>query len=455
MARARVLISLVRQKVRSADDVGISAGCWLRNVTTHAVSPVDSSVGTAARNATSWWSANPTALGIPQRIRHYVECYKELSKFRLSALVVSTAAAGFVLGSPETIDWASCAWTSFGTMASAASANAFNQVIEVRQDALMKRTMRRPLPSGRMSRAHALAFAVAAGVAGVGVLSYKANNLAASLSAANIFLYAGIYTPLKQIHMVNTWVGAVVGAVPPLIGWAAASGYLDAGAWVLAAGLYLWQIPHFMALAWLCRKDYAIGGYKMISLADATGRRTAAACLRNCFYMMPLGALAVHQGVTSHGFYYEAALISGVMALAASTFYHRPSTNAARLMFRASLLHLPVLMGAMLLHRMPHEPQGGERRSLLQMLPPSPADALSSLPVRLLAPHDSAAGSSKAAVVSHGAAGPGAAGSKEGETEEAGKGKGMAGSGSALPVLSAAPFPFLPIPSSRPRMRET
>eukprot|EP00191_Tetraselmis_sp_GSL018_P003206 CAMPEP_0177604474 /NCGR_PEP_ID=MMETSP0419_2-20121207/16139_1 /TAXON_ID=582737 /ORGANISM="Tetraselmis sp., Strain GSL018" /LENGTH=354 /DNA_ID=CAMNT_0019098463 /DNA_START=467 /DNA_END=1529 /DNA_ORIENTATION=- len=246
------------------------------------------------------------------------------------------------------------AWTSLGTLGAAACANTLNQVYEAKPDSLMKRTMKRPLPSGRISRPHALAFAAAAGTAGVWVLATKANALTAGLGLCNIGLYAAVYTPLKAVSVANTWVGAVVGAVPPLMGWAAAAGDLTPGAAALAGVLYWWQMPHFLALAWMCREDYAAGGYRMLSLLDASGRRTAACALRNCAYLMPLGILAVCLGVTTDAFAYENAIISGGMAATAAAFYQSPSTRAARVLFRASLLHLPLLMGAMILHRVPN-----------------------------------------------------------------------------------------------------
>ena len=219
--------------------------------------------------------------------------------------MTSTAAAGYASASEERIDWGGMGWTCAGTMLAAASANALNQVYEIVNDGRMKRTANRPLPGGRMSRLHALAFAALAGVGGVWLLAEKTNNTAAALGAANIFLYAAVYTPLKQISVVNTWIGAVVGAVPPLMGWAAASGGLDVGAIILASGVYFWQLPHFMALAWMCRADYLAGGYRMLSLIDPTGKRTAACALRNCFYLLPLGALATWLGVTTPYFAYE------------------------------------------------------------------------------------------------------------------------------------------------------
>ncbi|KAF6176675.1 hypothetical protein GIB67_034537 [Kingdonia uniflora] len=209
-----------------------------------------------------------------------------------SLLVVATSRAGFVLGSGNVVDFAGLCWTCTGTMMVAASANSLNQVFEKSNDAKMKRTMQRPLPSGRISLPHAAIWASSVGVAGTTLLACQANILAAGLAATNLALYAFMYTPLKQIHPLNTWVRAIVGAIPPLLGWAAASGEISLNGMILPAALYFWQIPHFMALAYLCRNDYAAGGFKMFSLADASGRRTALVALRNCFYLLPIGFLA-------------------------------------------------------------------------------------------------------------------------------------------------------------------
>jgi protoheme IX farnesyltransferase len=237
----------------------------------------------------------------------------------------------------------------------ACSANAFNQIMEDANDSRMKRTMRRPLPSGRMSLPHAVAFAVAMGVGGVATLAYQTNALSAELGAANLLLYTLVYTPLKQIHWINTWVGAVVGAVPPLMGWAAATGQIDAGGWILGALLYFWQIPHFMALAFLCRRDYAAGRYKMISLGDLSGRRTALASLRNCIYLLPMGFLAQDCNVVASGsFGMQMLLLSAGFGASATTFYLSPTSVTARKMFRASLLYLPIVMAAMIYQRIPN-----------------------------------------------------------------------------------------------------
>lgn len=300
--------------------------------------------------------SEPSFSALVSAAKAQLQCYFELSKVRLSLLVVTTASAGYVMGSPETVDFSGLAWTSLGTMMAAASANSLNQIFEISNDSVMKRTMKRPLPSGRMTRNHALVWAVSVGAAGISLLAYKANDLTAGLGAANIGLYAFLYTPLKQLHPINTWVGALVGALPPLMGWTAAAGQLDPGAYVLASALFIWQIPHFMALAWLCRNDYIAGGYKMLSINDATGRRTAATALRNCFYLAPLGFLAAYCGTTSSTFAYENLLLTAGMTAGAITFYRQPSTQSARTLFRYSLLYLPLFMTAMLVHRLPHSP---------------------------------------------------------------------------------------------------
>lgn len=254
------------------------------------------------------------------------------------------------------MDKAGLALTSLGTALCAASANTLNQAYEVVSDARMARTAARPLPSGRLTRAHALWFAAVTGVAGVAGLSTFVNDLAAGIGLGTILLYAAIYTPLKAVTPAATWVGAAVGAAPPLLGWAGAAGALQPGAAVLGLGLYFWQLPHFMALARLGRADYAAGGLKMLCHADPTGRRVAGCALRNALYLLPLGFAAVAAGAASSPFAPEAAVATGVFAAAAAAFYAKPSDANARLVFRASLLHLPVWMGAFLAHRIPNTP---------------------------------------------------------------------------------------------------
>lgn len=302
--------------------------------------------------------------GLVESIQHHGQCFWELSKARLSMLVVATSGAGFVLGSGASVDWATLSWTCAGTMMVAASANSFNQIFEVSNDAKMKRTMRRPLPCGRLSIPSAVTWAMCMGFTGSVLLALKANVLAAGLATSNIAFYALIYTPLKQIHPINTWVGAIVGAIPPLIGWAAATGQVTLEGLVLPAVLYFWQIPHFMALAYLCRNDYAAGGFKMLSLLDSTGVKTSLVALRNCFYLLPAGFVAYHWNITSAWFGLETALLTLGMGAAALLFYFNRNTKNAWRLFHASILYLPLLMIGMLFHRFPHTQLDGATTNL-------------------------------------------------------------------------------------------
>lgn len=309
-----------------------------------------STAGVGSAPSTGLQSSSTSSL---KQLRSLLKDYKQLSKFKLSALVVATAAAGFVTGSDEHVDWYKLTWTAAGTMGASACANTLNQWWEVPRDALMNRTRNRPLPRGSLSSRHALAFAAVTGGAGVACLLWKANSLTAALGAANIGLYAFVYTPLKAVSLCNTWVGAVVGAIPPLMGWAAARGTLDAGSLALAAACYFWQLPHFLSLSYYASADYARGGYAMLSLADPTGRRTAACCLRNSLYLLPAGLLAWHLGIADAYFASEAGIMAGIMAITAARFYKNPSNATARSVFRASLLYLPVFMIGLMVHRTP------------------------------------------------------------------------------------------------------
>ena len=260
--------------------------------------------GLSTASAASTSGRQAAAKGPMRGLKALLHDYKLLSKFKLSALVVLTSAGGFVAGSGESIDWAGLGWTALGTFGASACANTLNQLYEVSNDSRMTRTCNRPLPAGRLTRMHAAGFALTMGVMGLGVLHEKVrrahgggaitcgvctihaagpqyryakfqrililscftlqtNLLTTCLGASNIALYAGIYTPLKQLSVANTWVGALVGAIPPLMGWAAAAGSLEPGSAVLAIGLFSWQMPHFMALAWLCKDDYMRGGFKV------------------------------------------------------------------------------------------------------------------------------------------------------------------------------------------------
>jgi len=284
---------------------------------------------------------------------HWLRVYMELSKSRLSGLVVMTTGAGYAMASGP-LDPAVAAATLAGTFLCSASANSFNQIIEISRDASMNRTMRRPLPSGRISPMHATCWAGAAGVAGVGTLAVGANPLTAALGATTLGLYTLVYTPMKVQTPWNTWVGAVVGAIPPVMGWTAAGGaLLSAEAAALSSSLFLWQMPHFLALAWMYRTDYAQGGYKMVPLTDPTGQRTAALCLEYSVYLSLLPPACWATGVTSCMFAVESFAFNGLLLLAAFRFRqnHDRGQAHARRLFLASLAYLPVFFFCLLLHQ--------------------------------------------------------------------------------------------------------
>jgi|GEM_PF-185733 len=277
--------------------------------------------------------------------------YAQLSKARLSALVVLSSSAGFLLaGGPIAVD--TLAAVTIGTTLQACAANTFNQVYEIKTDGMMGRTRLRPLPSGRVTRAHAFGFGAASTVLGTGILAAFCNPLTAGLGLTNVFLYSCIYTPMKQKSIYNTWVGAVVGAIPPLMGYAAATGTIfSAEAAILSAGLFCWQFPHFFALAWLSKKDYLAGGHKMVPCFDPTGEQTGKLLTKYAVALAALPVASYSLGITSAMFPLESILFSGFFVHAAYQFKGAPSNTYARKVFRTSLWYLPLFMGLMIFHK--------------------------------------------------------------------------------------------------------
>ncbi len=308
-------------------------------------------------------------------IRRLWSLYMELGKSRLSGMVAMTAAAGYALAVPgtgEAFNFIALGWTAMGTMLCACAANALNQVIEIDRDALMPRTRNRPLPSGRISVMHATAMAIIWAGTGLTILAAQINLLTAALALLNIFLYLAIYTPLKTRSTLNTLVGAVVGAIPPLMGWTAARGDLSTAAYALAGVLLVWQVPHFLALAWMFRKDYALGGYRMLPLVDPTGRITSHVVLIWCLALLPVALCATLVGVS--GWTYGVGSIAlGLWLLALGLkLYQQRTDAAARKLFLASVIYLPLLMGLMVY----------DRPSLPDLYPPTQAQAAPSAPAK-------------------------------------------------------------------------
>jgi protoheme IX farnesyltransferase len=298
-------------------------------------------------------SANAAmATATPAR-RGWVATYLELTKARLSALVLLTTAVGYLTAELGDVAWSRLLWTIAGTALCAGCANALNQVFEAPRDGLMQRTRHRPLPARRMSAAHAFLVALALGYAGLTVLTLRVNLLAAGLALLTVLAYVAAYTPLKPRTTLNTLVGAICGAVPPMIGWAAARGTLDPGAWALAAILFVWQIPHFLALAWLYRADYERGGFAMLPLIDRTGRITTQVIVLTSAMLLPLGLLAVIHGVAGSLYAAGSLALGGGFVLLAARLHRDRSDANARGVFIASIAYLPLLLCLMVMDRGP------------------------------------------------------------------------------------------------------
>lgn len=275
----------------------------------------------------------------------------ELVKARLSGLVVLTTAAGFYLGSAGPVDWGRGVHTLVGTGLLAAGAAALNQYLERDLDARMDRTRDRPLPSGRVSPTTALLFG--AGCAGLGLawLVWWTPLAAAALGALTLALYLAVYTPLKRVSTLNTVVGAVPGAMPPLIGWAAASGGTDPGGWALFALQFFWQVPHFLAIAWLYREDYARAGFKMLPVVDPDGERTGLQSIGHSLGLLTASLSPFALGVAGPAALAGALLLGMAMLVLAVRFARRLDRGAARGLFLASVLYLPAVFGLMVLDR--------------------------------------------------------------------------------------------------------
>jgi len=265
--------------------------------------------------------------------------YGRLSKVRLGSMVVLSTIFGYLLA-PGAFDLAMFATTVVGTSFTVASANSINQYLEVEYDALMKRTKNRPLPAGHMSLNHALAFGVGTGALGTVILGTLVNPISATLAFANIILYTLVYTPMKRVHPLNTAVGAIVGAIPPLIGWAAQTGGIEFGAWVAFLVMALWQMPHFHALSWSLRFDYGGAGYRMLS--NVAPNRVPIHTFIYTVASLGLAPFAAYTGLATSHFALLGALPSLPWIYYSYQFYKHKSNVTARQSYKWSLYWLPI-----------------------------------------------------------------------------------------------------------------
>jgi protoheme IX farnesyltransferase len=283
----------------------------------------------------------------------------ELMKPELTGLSVLTVLCGYYLGTRGGVDILGFLWTGLGTMLVGGGAGALNQYIEREYDSMMKRTERRPLPARRLQPATVLLFGTTISVFGIVLLTTVVDVLTGLLATLTITSYLFVYTPLKRLTPHATLIGGVPGALPPLMGWTAASGRIELGGLVLFAILFFWQMPHFLSLAWMYKKDYARAGYRILSVLDADGKRTASHCFIHIITLIP-ATLALPLIGVSGWFYTASALVLGAFLLIYGYLFLRSAdgmegtvklNNWSRRLFFASLIYLPVLMIGMVIDK--------------------------------------------------------------------------------------------------------
>jgi protoheme IX farnesyltransferase len=282
-----------------------------------------------------------------------IAAYISLTKPRIVLMVLVTVGVGFVLGARGSAHPATLVLTLIGTALVASSASALNQWLERARDAQMRRTANRAIPRGRISAIAAVCFGVVLGLAGSAVLLWGANGLAALVAIATLLLYVFLYTPLKPVTTLNTAIGAIPGALPPVIGWAAATGTVGIEAVSLFLIVFLWQFPHFLAIAWIYREDYARGGMKMLPGIDPLGVLTGRQASAYALALVPAGLLPSTIGLAGP-FYFVGALVLGLVYLAAAVgFWTSVSDSTARRLLRTSFIYLPAVLLLLVLNPMP------------------------------------------------------------------------------------------------------
>ena len=278
--------------------------------------------------------------------------YVELVKPRITSMVMLTALVGFVMGSRGAVDFSALASVLVGTGLVAAGASALNMLLERRTDGLMRRTQNRPLPAGRLRPVEALAWGALLTLSGAVFLAWRSGPLPARVALVTWATYLFLYTPLKTRTSLSTVVGALPGALPPVIGWAAARGSIDAGAFVLFAILFLWQNPHFLSIAWIYREDYARGGLPMLPVVDPAGVVTGRQAVANALALAIVSLTPAFGGMAGP-IYLAGALALGVMFTAAAVRAAVKRTPAAaRGLFLASLAYLSILCTLLIVDRM-------------------------------------------------------------------------------------------------------
>ncbi len=275
--------------------------------------------------------------------------YWALSKPGITVMVGLTAAVGYYVASRGSFDALLLGHLFLGTILSSAGASAFNMLMERELDAKMERTKQRPLAAGRLGAAEAAAFAGLCSSAGVAYLAWQVNPMTAVISAVTIFTYLGLYTPLKTRSSVCTLVGAIPGALPPVMGWTAARDSFEAPAAILFLILFFWQLPHFLALAWMYREDYARGGFPMLPVEEPTGASTGRQVVLQTLALLVVSLLPAFFGMAGPAYLAAALLLgAGFLGFGVAFSVLRTRERASRLFF-SSIIYLPLMLAALAL----------------------------------------------------------------------------------------------------------
>ena len=273
-----------------------------------------------------------------------INSYIDLMKPSILIMVLITTILGFYLGSDGNIVWINLIWMLTGTTFSAGGASVLNQYLERDQDKIMNRTCDRPIPLGIISPYNALVFGIITVIIGTSILVVKINLLTGFLSLLTAFMYVLVYTPMKRVTWLNTSIGSVPGALPPIGGWAAATNSIDSGAWILFGILYLWQHPHFFAIARMCKNDYEKAGFKMLPVIEPDGKRTVRQILWHLSLLFPISLLPVLIGMNGYIYLYGSLIITLYYFLSAFPMLKNKSHKNASQILKASVLYLPALL---------------------------------------------------------------------------------------------------------------
>jgi heme o synthase len=280
-----------------------------------------------------------------------ISAFLNLARLRIVGMELVACAIGFIVAYRGEFLLPLFLWTLTGTALLSSGACTLNCYMEREKDALMPRTCGRPIPAGVISPLTALAYGVCLVLAGSLCLFWQVNVLAGILGLVAVFVYLAVYTPAKQLTWLNTSIGAVPGAIPPLIGWAAARGELDAGGWILFAMLFIWQHTHFFPIAWLYKNDYQAAGFQMLPVLEETGEKTFRLTVYTAIALLPVSMLLCGSNLTGSSYCFGAAIFGIILIVSAIRLLRQPSRAAALAVLHLSLFYLPVLLAAVILDR--------------------------------------------------------------------------------------------------------